>query len=237
MPASVGAVPASARLRHGQAPVVTTGGKTDIVVMDAPNPSALPTPANRTPLRIGAYGLLVRDLEQMTAYYSALLRLTVLERGEHLVRLGTPGGVPLLDLEHRADAKPDDERQAGLYHSAFLMPTRVDLARWILHVSKSRIPVSGASDHDVSEAVYLDDPEGNGIEVYADRPRRSLAPRRQGDLPKDRAARHRRHHPRGRSDDRELSGAPDGLRVGHIHLRVGDVEKAEAFYAARSTST
>ena len=64
----------------------------------------------------------------------------------------------------------DDAREAGLYHTAFPMPTRADLARWILHVARHKVPLTGASDHAVSEAFYLDDPEGNGVEVYCDRP-------------------------------------------------------------------
>ena len=81
-----------------------------------------------------------------------------------------PASVALLHLEHRPDAKPDDTREAGLYHTAYLMPTRGDLARWILHVARNKVPLTGASDHGISEAIYLDDPEGNGIEVYRDRP-------------------------------------------------------------------
>ena len=77
----------------------------------------------------------------------------------------------MLELIHRPDALPDDPREAGLYHTAFLMPTRADLARWILHAAKARVAFTGASDHDVSEAIYPDDPEGNGVEVFSDRPR------------------------------------------------------------------
>ena len=140
--------------------------------MDAPNPSAIPTAASRTPVHIGAVGMIVRDLDRLTAYYRDLLGLTVQERTPAAAILGVDG-VPLLELVHRPDALPDDPREAGLYHTAFLMPTRADLARWILHAAKSRVPITGASDHDVSEAIYLDDPEGNGVEVYSDRPRRN----------------------------------------------------------------
>src|SRR4051794_37817927 len=135
--------------------------------MDAPNPSATPTFANRTPLHIGALGLTVRDLGRLTEFYHGVLGFSVLERGNDRATLGA-GGVPLIELEHRPDAKPDDPRSAGLYHTAFLMPTRADLARWILHVARNKVPLTGASDHAVSEAFYLDDPEGNGVEVYSD---------------------------------------------------------------------
>jgi catechol 2,3-dioxygenase len=197
--------------------------------MDATNPSAAPTFANRTPLHIGAVGLVTRDLDLLAGYYQSLLGLTVLERTPRLAKLGV-SGITLIEIEHRPDAKPDDQRTAGLYHTAFLMPTRADLARWILHVAKNRVPISGASDHDVSEAIYLDDPEGNGIEVYSDRPQEKW--RRDGQAifqktdPLDIDAIVREIDP---STATYLS-APEGLRIGHIHLRVGSVAKAEEFY-------
>jgi catechol 2,3-dioxygenase len=197
--------------------------------MDAPNPSALPTAASRAPIHIGAVGLAVRDLPRLTAYYRDLLGLTVQAETPHGATLGT-GGVALLELIQRPDALPDDPREAGLYHTAFLMPTRADLARWILHAAKTRVPITGASDHDVSEAIYLDDPEGNGVEVYADRPREQW--RRDGQLifqktdPLDIDAIVREVDPATST----YLAAPEGLRVGHIHLRVGNVAKAEAFY-------
>jgi catechol 2,3-dioxygenase len=110
------------------------------------------------------------------------------------------------------------------------MPTRADLARWILHAARNRVPVSGAADHDVSEAIYLDDPEGNGIEVYSDRPPEQW--RRDGKLifqktdPLDIDSIIREIDPTTAS----YPSAPDGLRVGHIHLRVGGIAKAEEFY-------
>ena len=123
------------------------------------------------------------------------------------------------------------ERTAGLYHTAFLMPTRQDHARWILHIARSRTPITGASDHGVSEAFYLDDPEGNGIEVYSDRPPESWL--REGDMivmptkPLDIEAILRR---RSISAAGAYTAAPEGLRIGHVHLRVGSVAQAEGFY-------
>jgi catechol 2,3-dioxygenase len=203
-------------------------GKADITAMDAPNPSAIPTFASRTPLHVGAVGLKVRDLARLTDFYAAALGLSVLDRGKDGATLGA-GGVPLVQLEHRPDAKPDDPRTAGLYHTAFLMPTRPDLARWILHVARNKVPLTGASDHAVSEAFYLDDPEGNGIEVYYDRPpetwqwtgsdlRITTDPLDIEDIVRE------------VTPTATYPGAPDGLRIGHVHLRVGDVAHAEAFY-------
>jgi catechol 2,3-dioxygenase len=198
--------------------------------MDATNPSSSPTFASRTPLHIGATALAVRDIELVTRYYRVLLGLDEIERTADTVRLGA-GGVPFLALEHRPGFMPDDPRSAGLYHNAFLMPTRRDLARWIAHIIKHRIPVSGASDHEVSEAIYLDDPEGNGVEVYCDRPASSwrwqdgLVTMVTEPLDLDAILKQR--------DDTTspYERAPDGLRIGHVHLHVGDVERAEAFYS------
>jgi catechol 2,3-dioxygenase len=197
--------------------------------MDVANPSAIPTAASRAPVHIGGIGMVVRDLERLTAYYRDVLGLTVHQRSPEAAILGL-SDIALLELTHRPDALPDDPREAGLYHTAFLMPTRADLAHWILHAVKNRVPISGAADHDVSEAIYLDDPEGNGVEVYCDRPRENW--RRDGKFifqktdPLDIDAIVREIDPTTTS----YPSAPEGLRVGHIHLRVGNIAKAEEFY-------
>jgi catechol 2,3-dioxygenase len=196
--------------------------------MDVPNPSANPTFASRTPLHIGAVALTVRDLDRVSAFYRDAIGLAVLDRSDAGATLGA-GGVPLVALEHRPTALPDDNRTAGLYHTAFLMPTRGDLARWILHVARNKVALTGASDHAVSEAFYLDDPEGNGVEVYCDRPAESWEwtgdalkittdPLDVDDILRD------------VTPTASYPGAPDGLRIGHVHLRVGDVARAETFY-------
>jgi catechol 2,3-dioxygenase len=197
--------------------------------MDAPNPSAIPTSASRAPLHIGSASLVVRDLDRMIAYYRDLLGLAVQEQTPAGAKLGT-GDVTLLELVHRPDALPDDQREAGLYHTAFLMPTRADLARWILYASKSRVPITGASDHDVSEAIYLDDPEGNGLEVYADRPREKW--RRDGAMIFQKTEALDIDAIVAEVDPATAGypAAPGGLRIGHIHLRVGDIATAENFY-------
>jgi catechol 2,3-dioxygenase len=196
--------------------------------MDAPNPSATPTFANRTPVHIGAVGLKVRDLDRVTGFYRDVLGLTVLDRDKDRTALGA-GGVAFVHLEHEPSAKSDDPREAGLYHTAFLMPTRADLARWLLHVARCRVPLTGASDHAVSEAFYLDDPEGNGVEVYCDRPadtwewagpdlKITTDPLDVDSILREVAS------------SATYPAAPEGLRIGHVHLRVGDVARAEAFY-------
>ena len=200
--------------------------------MDAPNPSATPTFASRTPLHIGAIALKVRDLDRVAAFYRDVLGLAVLDQatdGATDCTILGAGGVPFVHLEHRPDAKPDDTREAGLYHTAFLMPTRADLARWVLHVARNKVPITGASDHEVSEAIYLDDPEGNGVEVYVDRPpatwtwSNGLVRMKTDRLDIEDLV-------RAAAGATDYAAAPGGLRVGHIHLRVGDVATAELFY-------
>jgi catechol 2,3-dioxygenase len=109
------------------------------------------------------------------------------------------------------------------------MPTRADLARWILHVARHKVPLTGASDHAVSEAFYLDDPEGNGVEVYCDRPAETWewtgADLKITTDPLDVESILREVPPTA-----TYPGAPDGIRIGHVHLRVGNVPRAEAFY-------
>jgi len=181
-----------------------------------------PTFANRTPMRIGMVTLRVRDLDKVTDYYRDALGLTVMQRSATGARLGS-GGVALLDLERREGAAREARNAAGLYHTAFLMPTRKDLARWLVHAAKNKVPLSGFADHLVSESVYLDDPEGNGIEVYADR---AAIPfpgfRRTVDIDGLLALTD--------THTTNYAKAPDDLRIGHMHLRVGDLEQADRFY-------
>jgi catechol 2,3-dioxygenase len=195
--------------------------------MDAPNPSSTVTYANRTPLRIGAVGLKARDLSRLTDFYSQAIGLAVLDRDAKTARLGA-GGVTLLELEAAPAATPDDPRTAGLYHTAFLQPTRADLGRWLVHAAQTRVQLSGASDHAVSEAIYLDDPEGNGIEVYRDRLPEEW--RWNGDRIHMTTERLDLDNLAGEAGNTTYAGAPDGLRVGHIHLRVGELSAAQKFY-------
>src|SRR3982751_1740060 len=188
-----------------------------------------PTFANRTPMRIGMVTIRVRKLDAMADYYRDVLGLAVMERSTTGAVLGA-GGVKLLVLEARPDAANEARNAAGLYHTAFLMPTRKDLARWLVNAAIHRVPLSGFADHLVSESVYLDDPEGNGIEVYADRdPSQwqwsggSVA-MASDQLDIDNLV------SLTNTKVSDYAKAPDGLRIGHMHLRVGDLAKADAFY-------
>ena len=126
--------------------------------------------------------------------------------------------------------RPDDPRSAGLFHTAFLFPERSDLARWTQHAIDTRIAIDGASDHLVSEAIYLNDPEGNGIEIYADRPRESWP--FDGQMVKMATEPLNFQSLMGEIEGKASawSGAPDETVVGHVHLRVGDPGEAERWW-------
>ena len=118
---------------------------------------------------LGSVHLTVADLDRSIAYYEREIGLDPLERGGGTVALGV-GGRELLKLVEEPGAKPSDGH-TGLYHFALLVPERADLARWLAHAARDRVALTGLSDHFVSEALYLRDPDGHGIEIYWDRPR------------------------------------------------------------------
>src|SRR5688500_9663134 len=112
--------------------------------------------------RIGSVELNVRDLDRVAAFYTEMLGMRELSRDPGVVTLGADR--PSLRLFHTPDAKPRTPRQAGLYHVAYVLPSRADLGRYVQFLIDTATPVEGASDHLVSEAIYLHDPEHNGIE-------------------------------------------------------------------------
>jgi catechol 2,3-dioxygenase len=188
-----------------------------------------PLTATTAPLHVDSVTLAVKDLDRVSQFYESVLGLRRLSSEGDRITLGA-GDVPLLVLEHRPRAEPDHIREPGLFHTAFLMPTREHLGRWLRGVIERRVSLTGASDHKVSEAIYLDDPEGNGIEVYSDRPRSEW--RRERDeyvMATDRLDAENLLEA-GRRAGGPLTDAAEDLRIGHIHLRVSDVEKAESFY-------
>ena len=180
------------------------------------------------PLEIGHVALTVNDLSSVEAFYRDALGLDRLGGDGEVARLGA-GGRAFLELREDRKARRADRREAGLFHTAFLLPSRESLARWILHAAERRLPLQGASDHLVSEAIYLADPEGNGIEVYADRPREAWPRTDDGAI---RMATERLDlDALARDADGPWTGAPEGTVVGHVHLQVGDLAEAEAFYS------
>lgn len=170
--------------------------------------------------------LTVRDLNGMATFYERALGLTPIAGDAGTRRLGA-GDQVLLELRADPAAKPRDPRQAGLFHTAFLLPERGDLGRWLRHAAESGVRLTGASDHGVSEALYLDDPEGNGIEIYTDR-----APdawQRDGDRIQM-FTRRLDLNGLAAASPGEWQGAPLGSTVGHVHLQVGDLDRADDFF-------
>jgi catechol 2,3-dioxygenase len=179
---------------------------------------------------VGPVRLTVADLDRSRTFYERAIGLRATEREDGSLALGPDAGHPLVELRGNSAAPGLNRRATGLYHLAILVPTRLDLAFALARLAESRWPLDGASDHLVSEALYLSDPDGNGIEIYRDRPRSEW--RREGDqlqmstLPLD------LNRLLGELHDAESlqEHAPSGTTMGHVHLQVADVADAEAFY-------
>jgi catechol 2,3-dioxygenase len=178
---------------------------------------------------IGAVGLTVGDLEPVQHFYERAIGLEAIERSGDKVRLGT-GGRTLVELTGDPDAPPRPPGTSGLFHLAILVPTRLELALALRRVADEGWHFTGAADHLVSEALYLNDPEGNGIEIYRDRPRDEwryengelqipTLPLDLDDLVAE-------------LGDAEHDGVrmPEETRIGHVHLNVAELPAAEAFY-------
>ncbi|CAN7622195.1 VOC family protein [Bosea sp. LjRoot90] len=177
------------------------------------------------PVHIGAVSLHVRDLAGLTAFYRDAIGLSLVEQDADHTVLGA-GGEPLVKLEAGAQLPSS---AAGLFHMAILLPSRRDLGNWLRHAAERGVGLEGASNHLVSEALYLSDPEGNGIEIYRDRSRAEW-PRLDGGRLKMATERLDLDALLRDADGRSYAGMPDGTVMGHIHLRVGDVAEAESFY-------
>ena len=179
--------------------------------------------------RLGRVSLQVSDLDRSLAYYETVLGLRVLQRSTDSAVLGAHGDSrPLVELHARAGITPVPRRgRLGLYHFAVLLPDRASLGRFVKHLDQIGAH-AGMSDHFVSEAIYLSDPDGLGIEVYADRPR-SLW-RYDGrqifmvteplDVPSLARA----------AGEERWQGAPAGTVIGHVHFYVDDIARASRFY-------
>jgi catechol 2,3-dioxygenase len=181
-------------------------------------------------LRIRSVELAVSDLERSADFYERVLGLPLLAREQHAARLGLDEARPALTLSDIRSPTPLPPGSTGLYHVAWLHPSRAQLAATVRRVAAAGWPLEGASDHGVSEAVYLSDPDGLGIEIYADRHRESWP--RTGDghglamvsLPLD------IEDLLAQSPGEPAAAAAPGTTVGHVHLKVSDVPAASAFY-------
>ncbi|WP_043534454.1 VOC family protein [Actinomyces polynesiensis] len=202
-----------------------------------PGPTTAPTDPGRVinpAASMDAPTLRVGDLGTMSSYYARAFALEPIEeatRGREVHRVLGRAGVPMVRLVSTPDLPVSDPRQAGLFHTAFLFPDASALAATVHRAALDpRSRFVGSSDHAVSEAFYFTDPEGNGVELYTDR-ERSRWPRRDGQVEMtttwlDPNAYLRDHLTQEAVDTPGASG----VRVGHVHLQVGDLAAAEAFY-------
>jgi catechol 2,3-dioxygenase len=181
---------------------------------------------------LGRARLAVSNLQRSVAFYSQIIGLAVLAQSDDgtLVQLGSHGDARvLLELEARPGVKPIGKRtRLGLYHTAFLLPSREALSSFVQHLAKRRFPF-GSADHEVSEALYLTDPDGLTVEVYADRPRYSW-PIGHGEI--QGGVEPLRFHELPPVAPDSWQGAPSGTTLGHVHFFVGDLAQASAFYHA-----
>ena len=178
-------------------------------------------------LTIGLTTLWARDLERLTQFYENEIGLSILESSSNSNTLGIAAdNRPILRLVSKPQGKAYP-RSTGLFHLAILLPTRADLGQWLRHYAQNH-KLDGAGDHLVSEALYLNDPEGNGLEIYWDRPCSGWTIRNGQiqmdtlpvDIPGVLAA----------APDQPFTKLPSGTTAGHIHLQVDNVPKARAFY-------
>jgi catechol 2,3-dioxygenase len=181
-------------------------------------------------LSIGSVRLDVADLSRSAEFYERVLGLPLISREPDTALLGADAQHPALELRALAEPTALAPHSTGLFHVAWLHPSRAALAETVRRVAGARWPIDGASDHGVSEALYLSDPDGLGIEIYADRPRDTW-----------------QRPPGGRGVvmvtlaldiDDLLAQAPEapsesvapGTAIGHVHLKVADVPQATAFF-------
>ncbi len=200
--------------------------------MSAVDTSRAPAVRIHPDTSLGVVRLTVADAERSRAFYERALGLRASEQDDGTLAFGVAGARPLVELRGDSSAPRLDRGATGLFHLAILVPSRPDLARALARLAEARWSLDGASDHLVSEAVYLSDPDRNGIEIYRDRPgeewRHEDGQLAMATLPLD-------------IDSLlgELSGAgelqtfaPTGTRIGHVHLQVADIPEAERFYSS-----
>jgi catechol 2,3-dioxygenase len=185
---------------------------------------------NRLPdaLRLGQVRLQVGDLERSLDYYTTVLGLHVQQRDSDSATLGAADGTPLVELVAEPGTRPvQPHGRLGLYHFAILLPDRPSLGRFLAHLTQTGTRI-GASDHLVSEAIYLRDPDGLGIEVYADRPRSSWR-HAQGQIEMATAPLDAESLLASAGGE-PWTGMPAGTVMGHLHLHVADIDIASRFY-------
>ncbi|TQR05007.1 VOC family protein [Psychrobacillus soli] len=181
-----------------------------------------------SPTRVGEVHLIVSNVEQMTSFYEEVIGFKVLTSEPSRVTLTADGSTPLLILEEQDDSVERPFGTTGLYHFAILVPDHASLGNVLMHLAGTEYPMQGAANHQYSDALYLADPDGNGIEIYAD-------------LPPDTWERDKNGGYAGGSypiDFEKLmaeatptwNGLPENTRIGHMHLQAAELAITEKFY-------
>ncbi|WP_163102469.1 VOC family protein [Peribacillus alkalitolerans] len=178
-------------------------------------------------ITIDSISLKVVDLDRSIQFYQGVLGFQVIDREDCKATLGI-NKTPFLYIHQPDGIKPKEARRSGLYHFAILLPNRVELGSFLHHMIKSGYPLQGASDHLVSEAIYFADPDGNGIEVYADRPSDTWkwinGEVKMATIPLD------VKNLLSVSEGKAWNAMPIGTTIGHIHLHVSELKESEKFY-------
>jgi catechol 2,3-dioxygenase len=179
--------------------------------------------------RIGEVSLTVSDLDRSLAFYTDVLGFQVISREGTTAALGAGRSAALVRLSERPGAVRKPRRTSGLYHFAILVPTRAALGRSLRRLADGRWPLTGASDHLVSEALYLDDPDGLGIEIYRDRPRETWQ-HENGEIMMATEPLDLNDVADEPDADASWPGLDGDTVIGHVHLHVPDLGSAERFY-------
>ncbi|MEK5520490.1 VOC family protein [Heyndrickxia sp. FSL W8-0423] len=177
---------------------------------------------------VGQVDLKVSNLERSLQFYQEIIGFQILKQADKKALLTADGKTSLLSLEQSEDIIPKQPRTTGLYHFAILLPRRSDLAAVLQHLLQTGYPLQGASDHLVSEALYLADPDGNGIEIYSDR-NPSTWEWKNGEVSMTTEA----LDVRGllaEGSGKQWVRLPEATLIGHIHLHVSELQKTEEFY-------
>ncbi|MBT2643216.1 VOC family protein [Bacillus sp. ISL-41] len=177
---------------------------------------------------VGQVNIKVQSLERSLAFYQEVIGFKVYEKTDKTAKLTADGKTVLLSIEQPSDVIPKKGRTTGLYHYALLLPNRADLARVLKHFVQTGYPLQGASDHLVSEALYLADPDGNGIEIYTDRSASEWEWNEQHVVMATQALDAENLLAEGM--EQSWNGLPAGTVMGHIHLHVAELAKTEEFY-------
>lgn len=179
-------------------------------------------------IKMGKVVLNVQNMDNMKKFYSAILGMPILSESAEEVAFGALGSDEVLLVLRQAAEGATRKKAAGMYHFALLVPERGDLGTILRHIIQVQYPLIGASDHGYSEAIYLNDPEGNGIEIYWDKPVSEWDIRDNGEI----AGITIQMDAEGvlGASRETYTGMPEGTYMGHIHLFVADLQKSDHFY-------